>query len=298
MSNTTINKQKASASYNGSHSPLAKRNMMRLAAVAVSSSLCVRTSSSFAFSTLPTRPALVSRPLYPSQRHPAHLSQPPTTSRLYSSSNKNDGILESVGNAVKSILPKSWFPSEEEREQKQRKAEIQRQMKDQQTELTSGIQEMLKDAPLPVRMMGRLVTSLVGSMASSLAETMAEQQRTTEELLSDAQRLLVLDDRVIQALGGEPILVGAPFSQSSSSTSINGKTTKRVQASFPVQGASRNGVATMIANDTGISRLELQAGGRIINVSLKSTGTLSSTSRPSKNDDIIEAEIIEKDTKL
>jgi hypothetical protein len=47
---------------------------------------------------------------------------------------------------------------------------------------------------------------------------------------------------------GEPIKIEPIFSQSSSTTTVNGKKTVRIKDSFQVVGSQESGVATMIAD--------------------------------------------------
>jgi hypothetical protein len=148
-------------------------------------------------------------------------------------------------------------------------------------------------------MIGKMISPIMRKVASSLAETMAAQQRTTEALLDDARGYLMRDPDVTRLLG-EPISVGTPFSQSSSTTSINGKTQSRVELGVPVSGSIDSGVARLFATQDGISQLQVEAGGRTINVSLSKQQWSSSSSRGSfssrsdSDDNIIEAEIIDK----
>ena len=53
-----------------------------------------------------------------------------------------------------------------------------------------------------------------------MAETMAEQQQSVQDYLDQARLLLAQDDVIVQAFG-DPLQVGNPFSQSSSTSSIN-----------------------------------------------------------------------------
>ena len=253
-------------------------------------------ASQESFSTMSINKIQSSLPLQIKNSIPA----PPSSSRLYYSSkgsSDNDGdIVSSIGNAAKSILPKSWFQSKEEKEAKLR----QKQMKD---DMAGSINEMFKDAPLGIRMMGKMVAPLISSVASTVAEGLAEQQKTTAQVLEDATRYMVNDPDVLSALGGEPIRVGAPFSQSSSTTSINGQTQTRIELGVPVSGRSGDGMAQISSTQDGISRIQVQAMGRVLNVDLtKSAGGGSSTTKKtagrfngnSGDDNIIEAEIIEK----
>ena len=216
--------------------------------------------------------------------------------RLYSSfrggNDEEEGFLSKIANKAKSVLP--FLKSE-----KETKAAIER--KQVKNEVKGGIDTMLKDAPLGVRMMGKMIAPIIGSVASNLAEAAAEQGRQMEELLNEAQTLIMLDDQAVQLLG-EPIQVGSPFSQSSSTTTINGKTTKNIQASFQVGGSYGSGIATMVANEAGISNLTLQAGGRSFGINTNTIGRSVNSGRSENlgrntnfgKDDIIDAEFVEK----
>jgi hypothetical protein len=204
------------------------------------------------------------------------------------------GFLEKVGSAVKSILPASWFQSEQEK----RAAIERRRVKD---EISGGLSDLLKDAPLPIRMVGSLVRPLISSAMSSLAETMAEQQESVSSLMSTAQLCLESDERVAQLLGGGGgrLQVSNPFSQSSSTSSINGQSTSRVDLAFEVYGAVQSGVVRLSASNGKITQLSLQAAnGRVVEVRT-SPSSFSRSRVLGKDDDdsssnIIEAEIIEK----
>ena len=223
----------------------------------------------------------------------------PTTRHFSSRNNNNNnnddkgggGLLDTITNAAKSILPSTWFQSEKE---KQKAIERQR-VRD---EVNGGLQQMLKDAPLPIRMMGRMVGPLMSSAMSSMAESMAEQQQTVEEYMAQARMALQADEAVTRVLG-EPLQVGAPFSQSSSTQSINGQTTTRVEIGFPVNGPRGSGMAQLSATQDGMQRLIVQAAGRQISVNLNAPrgGPRKFSSRNDNNDDVIEAEIIDKDTR-
>ena len=128
------------------------------------------TAAAAAFSTLPSHAFVVGpRTLAPrcisvdgpsslAYHHP-HSHATLTTRRFFSGRNDNSnkdegGVLGGLKKAAKSILPASWFQSE-----KEKKAAIERpRVKD---EVSGGIKEMLKDAPLPIRMMGSMMGPLV-----------------------------------------------------------------------------------------------------------------------------------------
>jgi hypothetical protein len=214
-------------------------------------------------------------------------------SRRYSS--QDEGILGGLKKMAKKVLPSSWFQSEQEK-----KAAIER--KRVNDEFKGGLQEMLKDAPLPIRMVGSMVAPMISSAMSGLAETMAEQQQAVSNVQEDAKAYLLADPAVARLLGDGPIQVGAPFSQSSSTSSINGKTTSQVEIAFPVQGSMASGIVQASSSNGTLQQLILQASGSSIAVSLSSRTPRSSSFRSGKTnnkdrDDIIEAEIIDKNTK-
>lgn len=283
-----------------------RHNLLYLAAAAYSSGTVnawILPGTTTSATTTPASRAFHTRshfqPDLLSPQHPFHRkshyedrpTRKSTTSRLYSSG-KDEGFLAKVGKAVKSFLPQSIFGSDEEKQKLARKKEYRDQV-------SGGLDQIFKDAPLGIRMMGKMVSPLLSSMASSLADTMAEQQRTTEQLMDDARGYLMGDPAVAKILG-EPISLGTPFSQSTATTSINGKSQTRVELGMPVFGSRSSGTVRLLATQDGISQLLLEAAGRSINVSLSRTATSYSGSSGYKvngDDNIIEAEVIEKKAK-
>lgn len=207
---------------------------------------------------------------------------------------KPKGIFGKLGKALTSV-----FGSSEERKEKAAALERKREVKNQ---VNDGVDEMLRGAPLGVRMLGKmLVKPLMGSLASNLAEGMAAQAKTMEQILEDAQRLIMNDAAVVDALG-TPIQIGTPFSQSSSMVTVNGQTQSRIELAMNVAGTKRNGVARVMANgESGVSQLIVEAGGRVFNVNVSSSSSSSGAAKKMSSfssDDIIDAEIIvDKDTK-
>jgi hypothetical protein len=163
---------------------------------------------------------------------------------------------------------------------------------------------MLKDAPLPVRMIGSMIAPLMSTVMAGLAESMAEQQATIEAVLKDARSYLTADAGVASTIGSG-IQFGQPQSQSASTTSINGQSTSRIELALPVTGSLGTGTVRLSAANGKIEKLQVEANGRVISVDLSSKGGpgrrrsafSGGSSRSSSGDDIIEAEIIEKDTK-
>merc|ERR1719437_416494 len=218
-------------------------------------------------------------------------------SSLFNNNNKKEGFLTKLADKAKSLVPKSWLSKEDQKKQ----AAIERK-KEMKNELSNNMNTLLKDAPLGIRMMGKLVAPLV----SSMAETFREQSEIIGDVLYEAEELILGDDTARSVLGGT-INVGAPFSQSSSSSSINGVTTAKIQASFPVQGEYSSGVATVVASSGGsgkpdIESLVLEVMGRRYSIGLiKSAGGDVYSGQASvvgkkkvRKGDIIDAEFVEK----
>ena len=201
-----------------------------------------------------------------------------------------------VPDSVKKVLPSKWFQSDEEK-----RASIER--KRRQNEISGALDQSLKDAPLGVRLVAKAAGKIFSKMATGLAETMEEQSRQMEDLLQDARSYIVADVMASNVLG-EPISIGTPISQSSSTSVINGAKSVNVQASFEVAGSRSAGIATMVANGSGVQRLRLDVAGRSFEVNTKGgrpardvvggyvTGRKASKSGPKKGD-IIDAEIID-----
>jgi hypothetical protein len=269
-----------------------------------------------------------------------------TTTRLYSSgsngnnNNNNNGdgddnnnFFSKAINAVKSFLPNQLFDGSESsssgnenesNNNKKQESQIEQQQQ-QQTEMTNefsgSLKEILKDAPLGVRMMGEIISPIIGGLLSTVGGIVAEQQRTIEDVIADAKIYMQLDQSVTDMLGTTTISLGSPTSQSSSTSIINGNAQSRIELTIPVYAGSSYSTSTVqvLAINNVITQMELNDNGRRISVSLASqspttystdTSNISSTSSSSSssssktmsrgNDDddmIIEAEIIDKQTK-
>jgi hypothetical protein len=218
----------------------------------------------------------------------------PFTTRLYHASPQHDeGFLEKVKSVAKTLLP--FLKSEEEK-----RAELVR--KRVRDDVQGSLSEVFKDAPLPIRMFGRAITPILSNMMSSLAEMTAEQQDSVERVLAIAVDRIENDEFVASEIG-RPVSVGAPFSQSSSTKSINGQSSTRIELAFPVSGPRGNGVGRVVSAGSiknagdNIQLLQVQIGSRVIPISTTVSSSRSKRSKYESNDDnIIEAEIIEKDT--
>eukprot|EP00531_Pseudo-nitzschia_arenysensis_P019432 CAMPEP_0116156694 /NCGR_PEP_ID=MMETSP0329-20121206/22964_1 /TAXON_ID=697910 /ORGANISM="Pseudo-nitzschia arenysensis, Strain B593" /LENGTH=329 /DNA_ID=CAMNT_0003653785 /DNA_START=196 /DNA_END=1188 /DNA_ORIENTATION=- len=247
-----------------------------------------------------------------------------TTTRLYSSSNRKKRISGSSGSdddndnkntnelfgfrraakkAARKVLPTKWFGTKEEKEALERKQMVKDRVRGE-------LDQMLKGAPLPIKMFAKYVAApMMGKMASKMAEMGLEQQKAMENILDEARDLLMRDAQITDLLG-TPIQIGTPFSQQSSTTVINGRRQMRTEFAVELSGPYENGVCRIVATNEGVGQLLVEANGRIYNVDLTSEGRMSSSSSSSSSsrkspsdsfgnndDNIIEAEIIDKETK-
>jgi len=214
------------------------------------------------------------------------------SSRLYASgkNNEEESFLEKAVDKVKSIFPFSKSKSQLTRKEKAK------------DEFSNSIDTMLKDAPLGMKMFGQIMKPMVSGLVGGMAQAMEEQQEQMSEMLSDARNCIRQDSAAVQLLGGEPIELGSPFSQSSSTMSVNGESRTNLQASLEVRGSRASGVATITSANGRIENLSLNVGGRNIQVDTTGRGRRSSYSGDSNNmgqnpiineDGIIDAEIVE-----
>lgn len=188
--------------------------------------------------------------IVPSIESSCHLK---TATRLFA----EKSFLEKAGDAIKSIIPFGKKKTEAITKKQRAKEEV-----------SSSIDKIFQDAPLGVRMFGKMMKPLVSSLAGNLAEAVEEQSRQMSDLLSDARGYIIRNAECSRYLG-EPIEVSSPFSQSSSTVSINGKTESRISASFTVTGRNGSAVATMNSSNGNIDRLYLNVNGRNIEIDTK-----------------------------
>ena len=123
--------------------------------------------------------------------------------------------------------------------------------KKEESALTKGMDELLKDAPLPVKMFGALAKPLVESMGTMIQEGMADQ----DEVLQAAERALRME------LGD--VRIGQVFS--SSSSNMNGQ--KVVNLQFTISDGSRGALSASGSQALELTSLQVQdATGRVIDV--------------------------------
>jgi len=128
--------------------------------------------------------------------------------------------------------------------------------------LSTGLDELTKSAPLPVKLAVGLMKPLVGALETAIAEG----QEDADMILAEAQSALRMDSRA-SALLGTDIQIGATFS--SASSNMNGA--KSMQLQCQVAGSSGSGIVAVRGESDGqggvrVVQLQLQAGGQLVEV--------------------------------
>jgi hypothetical protein len=114
---------------------------------------------------------------------------------------------------------------------------------------------------------------------------------------------LLSQDSTVQSLLGPNLRYGRPFSQSSRTTSINGRMTSTTQANFEVWGSQGQGVASATSSNGDLLGLGLEVGGRLYSFNTSTSTTRSgaktrqqqsssSARRRTKTGDSVDAEIL------
>mmetsp|Transcript_24655 Transcript_24655/g.59455 ORF Transcript_24655/g.59455 Transcript_24655/m.59455 type:complete len:147 (-) Transcript_24655:152-592(-) len=125
------------------------------------------------------------------------------------------------------------------------------------------------------------------AMADDTSDNPSEEETITRFMLADARYYLNADPIVRSIFGvnggdfgvyggnninGNTITVGEAYSRSYSSTTVNGKTLYRVQITFPINGISsrdtESGWGTLVGTQDGITALEIDVAGCVVNVRL------------------------------
>ncbi|VEU44706.1 unnamed protein product [Pseudo-nitzschia multistriata] len=221
------------------------------------------------------------------------------------------GFRRALRGVARKILPTKWFGTAKEKEALERKQQVKNRVQ-------SELDQMLKGAPLPFRMLGKLVAApLMSKVASTVAEASYQQAETMEAILDETRSYLINDPTTVDLIG-TPIQIGQPHSQRSGTTIINGKRQMRMEFTTEISGPKGSAISRVSATNEGIGQLLVEGNSRVYQVDISSKaksssrfGRSSSSSPPRSNggnssfggtkgntddDNIIEAEIIEKKT--
>ncbi|KAL7550238.1 hypothetical protein ACHAWF_013478 [Thalassiosira exigua] len=148
------------------------------------------------------------------------------------------------------------------------------------------------------RMMGGILNPFWGfgmmdrmmeGFQSDIQENFDRELSSVEGLLDDARGFLLSDKDVVDVVGDD-IRFGPPFARSSSSAIVNGVSRSRLQLGVPIKGRVGTGCLTLLADEDGIIQLEVDVGGRVVNVPID---TRIPTNMGKGGGDVIDADVIE-----
>lgn len=168
----------------------------------------------------------------------------------------------------------------------QRKKEIVRR------EIDETVGALFQNTPF-----GTVGKAIIRPLLQTMASTFEEQAESVQQVVDQAKAFILRDDRLTRRLtGGDgAIQTTSPFSQSSSTTSINGRRTSEIGVSFQVFGRGASGVATVLARNGAITSLYVVIDGVKYNVDPSTLPSSSvSDGLGNINDNIIDAEFVEK----
>jgi hypothetical protein len=123
--------------------------------------------------------------------------------------------------------------------------------------LARMVQRPLLQGLLPSTIMDTMMMDVL-QPASTIFKTMILQDDLLDldAVYDDAQRYLEQDPTCAELLG-LPLRLDHPFSQSSATSTINGKTQSRTELQFPVDGQYNSGMVQLVATDDGILTMVL-----------------------------------------
>ncbi|GMI05108.1 hypothetical protein TrRE_jg8501 [Triparma retinervis] len=128
--------------------------------------------------------------------------------------------------------------------------------------IQAQIDKATAGAPPIVKLFATLATPLINKFAASAAK----MQEDVEETLASA-RLLMLDNKELESILGQPLTTSMPMTTGMQSVNMNGKAVAKVEMQFQVMGNSgRVGMATMVTKNNKIERLSVMLEGRTIDI--------------------------------
>ncbi|KAL3792205.1 hypothetical protein ACHAW5_004080 [Stephanodiscus triporus] len=136
-----------------------------------------------------------------------------------------------------------------------------------------------------------MMNQMMDRLSFEMEARMNQDQASIEGLVDDARDCIRADPAVANMLG-DRIVLGMPFAQSSSSAIINGVKRTRLDLIIPVVGSRGEGRVRLLAEQGTISLLEVDVGGRVIDVRVDER--MIYNSRNDGDDEIIDANVVDK----
>lgn len=136
----------------------------------------------------------------------------------------------------------------------------------------------------------RMVHDVMDRMSFDIETKMYQDQASLDDLLYFARGILIADPAVGEMLG-DSIRLGMPTSQSAFSSIINGARTSQLELIIPIKGSQNMGQVRILADEEGISQLEVGVGEHIIDVQAGRRRRYNS--RKLSDDEVIDATVVE-----
>lgn len=138
----------------------------------------------------------------------------------------------------------------------------------------------------------RRMDQMMDTFSSEMQATMNLDQNSVESLLEDTREYILADPAVTEMLG-DGIRLGQPFFSSSSSNMINGARRTRLQLGIPITGSQGTGRVSLLADEEGIERLEVNVECRVVDVLVGDMRRYKP--RKGGSGDVIDANVLEKE---
>jgi len=160
-------------------------------------------------------------------------------------------FLSVVKKAVASVLPKKVSVALGLREAT--KLEIQ------QEQIKSTIEKVFKDAPLPLRLMSKLVAPMISKIGANLAS----QQEEITGVINEGKTLIIKDQTLYNILSSDSSAITAspPIQQSSQSMNVNRESKSYTNIKFIINGDKSEGVVDLTSQNGNIQKLVVSFDG-------------------------------------
>ena len=135
-----------------------------------------------------------------------------------------------------------------------------------------------------------MINDVMDRLNFGMDSRMNQDQASIRYLLDDAYTDILADPAAAE-LVGDSISLGFPTAQSTTSSVINGVRRSRVEMVIPIKGSRGLGQLRLLADEDGISRLEVGVDGRVINI--HGGGRRIYNSRKDMDEEVIDATVVE-----
>lgn len=139
--------------------------------------------------------------------------------------------------------------------------QLQQPLEKSMSDITNGVDTFDRGIESVKKLVKRIAYPFASIMGQRKNDNpMSEEERISNALLADAQSYLLADPE-IRGLLGDTITVGEASSRSYSSTMVDGMTRSSIQISFSVDSSLDRAQGTLLGNQDGITRLDVDVEG-------------------------------------